>query len=65
MVTGKSEWSTSIIDRMLSNEKCVGQVLMHKTYTPDFLAGKKEKKRGRLEISLDGIIHDPPWTTGF
>lgn len=27
-VTGKSEWSTSSIDRMLSNEKYVGQVLM-------------------------------------
>lgn len=27
-VTGKSEWSTSTIDRMLSNEKYVGEVLM-------------------------------------
>ena len=40
-VTGKSEWSTSTIDRMLSNEKYAGQVLMQKTYTPDFLTGKK------------------------
>ena len=27
-VTGKREWSTSAIDRMLNNEKYVGQVLM-------------------------------------
>lgn len=39
-VTEKTEWSTSTIDRMLSNEKYVGQVLMQKTYTPDFLTGK-------------------------
>ena len=31
-VTGKSKWSTSTIDRMLSNEKYVGQVLMQKSY---------------------------------
>jgi len=31
-VTGKTEWSTSTIDRMLSNEKYVGEVLMQKTY---------------------------------
>lgn len=35
-VTGKTEWSTSTIDRMLSNEKYVGQVLMQKTYTRIF-----------------------------
>lgn len=42
-VTGKSEWSISTIDRMLSNEKYVGQVLMQKTYVPDFLTGKKKR----------------------
>ena len=29
-VTGKAEWSTSTIDRMLSNEKYIGQVLVQK-----------------------------------
>lgn len=38
-VTGKTEWSISTIDRMLSNEKYIGQVLMQKTFTPDFLTG--------------------------
>ena len=58
-VTGKSEWSTSTIDRMLSNEKYVGQVLMQKTYVPDFLTGNKEKNRGRLEMYLVENAHEP------
>ncbi len=51
-VTGKSEWSTSTIYRMLSNAKCTGDVLMQKTYTPDFLSGKKEKNQGQVEKYL-------------
>ena len=58
-VTGKSEWSTSTIDRMLSNEKYVGQVLMQKSYTPDFLTGKKEKNCGQLEMYLVENAHEP------
>lgn len=58
-VTGKSEWSTSTIDRMLSNEKYVGRVLMQKTYVPDFLTGKKEKNRGQLEMYLVENAHEP------
>ena len=58
-VTGKAEWSTSTIDRMLSNEKYVGQVLMQKTYTPDFLSGKKEKNYGQLTMYLVENAHEP------
>ena len=58
-VTGKSKWSTSTIDRMLSNEKYGGQVLMQKTYTPDFLTGKKEKDRRQLEMYLVENAHEP------
>lgn len=58
-VTGKSKWSTSTIDRMLSNEKYAGQVLMQKTYTPDFLTGKKEKDRRQLEMYLVENAHEP------
>ncbi len=50
--TGKVEWSTSTIDRMLSNEKYIGQVLMQKTYTPDFLTGKQVKNKGQLAMYL-------------
>ena len=58
-VTGKAEWSTSTIDRMLSNEKYVDQVLMQKTYTPDFLSGKKEKNYGQLTMYLVENAHEP------
>ena len=58
-VTGKSEWSTSTIDRMLSNEKYIGKVLMQKTYTPDFLTGKKEKNLGQLAMYLVENAHEP------
>lgn len=58
-VTGKAEWSTSTIDRMLSNEKYVGQVLMQKTYTPDFLAGKQVKNKGQLAMYFVEDAHEP------
>ena len=58
-VTGKAEWSTSTIDRMLSNEKYVGQVLLQKTYTPDFLTGQKEKNCGQLAMYLVENAHEP------
>lgn len=58
-VTGKSEWSTSTIDRMLSNEKYIGEVLMQKTYTADFLTGKREKNKGQLDTYLVENAHDP------
>lgn len=58
-VTGKTEWSTSTIDRMLSNEKYVGQVLMQKTYTPDFLTGKQVKNTGQKEMYLIENAHEP------
>ena len=58
-VTGKSEWSTSTIDRMLSNEKYIGQVLMQKTYTPDFLTGRQIKNKGQLAMYLVEDAHEP------
>ena len=33
--------------------------LMQKTYTPDFLTGKKEKNRGQLEMYLVENAHEP------
>ena len=51
--------SDSIIDRMLSNEKYVGQVLMQKTYTPDFLTGRQVKNKGQLAMYLVEDAHEP------
>ena len=56
--TGKEVWSTSTIDRMLSNEKYIGQVLMQKTYTLDFLTGKQEKNDGALSMFLIESAHE-------
>ncbi len=57
-ITGKTEWSTSTIDRMLSNEKYIGQVLMQKTYTPDLLSGKQKKNNGEMAMYLVENAHE-------
>lgn len=58
-VTGKSEWSTSTIDRMLSNEKYMGNLLLQKTCTPDFLTGKQKKNCGEQSMFLVENTHEP------
>ena len=49
-VTVKDVWSTSTIDRILSNEKYVGDILMQKSFTEDFLTGKRKKNEGELDM---------------
>ena len=58
-VTGKSEWSTSTIDRMLSNEKYVGEVRIQKTFSTDFMTGKREKNQGQLASYWVENAHEP------
>ena len=58
-VTGKTEWSTSTIDRMLNNEKYVGEVRMQKTYISDLLTGKRKKNEGQLDTYLVKSAHEP------
>ena len=48
-VTGKAKWSTSTIDRMLSNEKYIGCLITQKSYTNDFLSGRQVKNNGEVE----------------
>jgi len=48
-VTGKDKWSTSTIDRILSNEKYVGCLITQKSYTDDFLSGRQVKNDGKME----------------
>lgn len=43
-VTGKDVWSTSTIDRILSNEKYVGDVLMQKKFYRGLLDRKAQEK---------------------
>ena len=58
-ITDKSEWSTSTIDRMLSNEKYVGEVRMQKTFTVGSLTGRREKNEGQLDAYLVENSHEP------
>lgn len=58
-VTGKEIWSTSTIDRILSNEKYVGDVLMQKSFTEDFLTGKRKKNEGELNMYFIENNHEP------
>jgi len=60
-VTGKTEWSTATIDRMLSNEKYAGMALLQKTYVADPLTHKQSKNSGEVsqyfvENSHEAII---------
>ena len=43
---------------MLSNEKHIGNVLMQKTYTPDFLTGKQEKNDGTFSMFFVENAHE-------
>lgn len=51
-VTGKEQWSTSTIDRILSNDKYIGRNITPKTHTPDFLTGKQEENRGQIDVII-------------
>ena len=42
------EWSLTTIENILRNEKYMGNVLLQKTFTPDFLTKKKKKNNGEL-----------------
>ena len=45
-VTGNTEWQATVIDKMISNEKYMGDALMQKTYTVDYLTKKKVLNKG-------------------
>lgn len=46
-VTGNNHWDTTTIQKMLKNEKYKGDNLLQKTYTEDFMTGKKVKNIGQ------------------
>lgn len=46
--TGKEKWNREVIQRILQNEKYMGDVLLQKTYTADFLSGTIRKNNGEL-----------------
>jgi site-specific DNA recombinase len=46
-VTGKEIWDTKTIQKMLKNEKYKGDTMLQKTFTEDFMTGKKNKNIGQ------------------
>lgn len=48
-VHGKASWHPVTIERMIQNEKHVGDLLMQKTYTSDFLTKTMSENNGELE----------------
>ena len=58
---GKEKWHTSNINQILRNEKYIGDALLQKTYTVDFLTKKRVKNNGLVpqyyvENSHEAII---------
>ena len=52
---GNTKWSSSSVLQILQNERCCGDVLARKTFTPNYL-NHKSKKISRTEISTDRKI---------
>ena len=45
--TGKNDWNAKTIRDMLRNEKYKGDTMLQKTFTEDFMTGKKSKNNGQ------------------
>ncbi len=46
--TGKETWTSASIDKLLGNEKYIGQALLQKTHVPNVLDQKQKKNNGEL-----------------
>ena len=46
-VAGKETWDAKTIQRMLTNEKYKGDAMLQKTFTEDFMTGKKSRNIGQ------------------
>jgi site-specific DNA recombinase len=46
-VTGKDDWNVKTIREMLKNEKYKGDTMLQKTFTEDFMTGKKRRNDGQ------------------
>ena len=64
--SGQTKWYTETVFGILRNEKHMGDALLQKTYTADFLTKKQVKNKGEIEQiyvkdSHKGIIDKPTW----
>ncbi|MEW8994445.1 recombinase family protein [Clostridium sp.] len=56
--TGKDKWSKRTIQRMLTNEKYIGSVMLGKTYTGQFPNSQQKINRGEQEQYLMKNAHE-------
>lgn len=66
--TGEAKWTAGTIWGMLSNEKYMGDSILQKTYTADFLTKRTEKNVGQVtqyyvENDHEAIIEEKFWKT--
>ena len=52
-------WSSSVLLRILRNEKYCGDLVQKKTYTPDYLSHDKKYNRGQEEFVVIRDHHEP------
>ena len=57
--TGNTVWQATVIDKMLVNEKYMGEALLQKTYTVDFLTKKKVMNKGIVPQYYVEDDHEP------
>lgn len=53
------EWQSTVILRIIRNEKYCGDLVQKKTYTPDFLSHEKKYNRGQEEFVIIKDHHEP------
>ncbi len=58
-VTGLDKWQATVIDKMLRNEKYMGDALLQKTYTVDFMTKKKVMNKGIVPQYYVEDDHEP------
>ena len=56
---GKTRWYTSTINKILRNEKYIGDALLRKTYTTDFLNKPRVKNNGIVPQYYEEGNHEP------
>ena len=53
------KWNSTVIMRILHNEKYIGDLIQKKTYTPDYLSHDKKYNHGEEEFVVIYNHHDP------
>ncbi|WP_243122770.1 recombinase family protein [Haloimpatiens lingqiaonensis] len=57
--TGKDKWSKRTIQRMITNEKYIGSVILGKTYTGAYPNNKQKVNMGEQEQFIMQDAHEP------